>query len=36
MEVKNYRSVVVDVMKGIGIILVVLGHTVHNSLSGWI
>lgn len=31
------RSITVDVMKGLGIILVVLGHTIHNSdLHEWI
>ena len=35
-QMTNYRSDVIDSMKGLGIILVVLGHTVCNSLSEWI
>lgn len=36
MDKNRQRSIAVDVMKGIGIILVVLGHTVHNDLCAWI
>jgi fucose 4-O-acetylase-like acetyltransferase len=36
METFRYHSIAVDILKGIGIILVVLGHTCHNNLNGWI
>ena len=36
MGIEKNRLAAIDILKGIGIVLVVLGHTVHNELNAWI